>query len=108
MLFPSLLLATTPLERRPSSIAAHCRRPPRPGHPGPPLAELRLGIGPRRHPPSFPLAPAIPEAQGRRPSAANALGGLPCFQRGGRRKKGANLPQAPSFPSYLVKSFPPN
>ena len=107
MLFPSLLLATTSLGRRPSFTAAHCRRPPWPGHPGPPLAELRLGIGPSRRPLSFPLSRAAAELQGRRPKAAGALSTLPCFQRGGRRKKGANLPQAPSFPSYLVKSPPP-
>jgi len=93
------LLATTPLERRPSSIAARCRRPPRPGHPGPPLAELRLGIGPRRHPPSFPPRPGHPRGPGPPAERRRRPGRPPLFssvEGGGRR--GQICPKPPPFP----------
>jgi len=54
--------------------------------------------------PRFPLAPAIPEAQGRRPSAADALGGLPCFPAWREEEERAYLTMAPSPFCYLLKN----
>ena len=45
--------------------------------------------------PRFPLAPAIPEAQGRRPSAADALGGLPCFPAWREEEEGGKFAPSP-------------
>ena len=50
-LSPSTIVAQG---HRPSTSAAVGRRPPWPGRPEPPLAELRLGIGPQCRPAPFP------------------------------------------------------
>ena len=79
-------------------------RPPWPGHPGPPLAELRPGIGPTDLPAPLPLLMSAIVAQGRRPSAADARALQSSVSHGGRRKKMAFLPKTPSPSRYLLKN----
>ena len=108
MLFPSLLLTTAPLGRRPRAFAAVGRRPPWPGHPGPPLAGLRLGIGPWRRPLSFPLSPGRclgPGGPNR--VAAGALSTPPLFPSARRKKAGRFCPKAPGLLSFFLRVLPP-
>ena len=57
MLLPFPPSATIAQGHRPSTIAAHCRRPPWLGHLGPPRVDPLRGIGSSRLTPSFPLTP---------------------------------------------------
>src|SRR6185312_1815303 len=89
MLPPFPLSAIVAQSRRPSSIAARCRRPPWLGHLGPPRSEPWPGVEPSQPPPPFPLTPEPPRALGRRVwPHRRAAGPSPVFPARGRKRTG--------------------
>jgi len=92
---------------------------PPPSSPPPTATHRRGAASAGRHPsnrggesvpsaalPYFPQLPAAAEAQGRRPSAADALDGLLCFPAGREEEERAYLPMTPSPIFYLLKNPP--